>query len=213
MKFNFEIEDVQYVKLLYRNSDGSPNTIKAAIKKLDEEELIVCINFDKDFIIDTPQIVTLSIICNDGLYRTKTTLKTVEKDIPYHLLILDAPSGMEYQQNREYFRVRTEYNCAYYVKIDGEIKNFTTKTYDISANGVSIILPIHAFSEESSEIDIMVDERMVHAKLQYIRSEKLDEGYKLSFAYTDISNMDRDCISQACIRKQLEEKRNSNNLS
>ena len=210
MKFNFEIEDVQYIKLLYRTLEGSPNNIKAAIDKLDDKELVACIKYDDNFNIETPQDVTLSIICNDGLYRTKTVLKKVKKELNYNFLILEAPSGLEYQQNREYFRVRSEYNCAYYVKIDGDIKNFTTKTYDISANGVSLVLPILAYSEESSEIDIMVDERMVHAKLQYIRSEKIEEGYKLSFAYTDISNIDRDCISQACIRKQLEEKKNLN---
>ena len=55
----------------------------------------------------------------------------------------------------------------------------------------------------------MVNERMVRANIKYIRSEKLDDGYKISFAYTNISDSDRDYISQVCIKKQLEQKRNS----
>jgi len=78
---------------------------------------------------------------------------------------------------------------------------------DISANGVSIIIPELAFSETGSDIEIMLNERIIQAKVQYVRSEKLDEGYKVSFTYSNISDADRDFISKVCIKKQLEQKR------
>ena len=36
-----------------------------------------------------------------------------------------------------------------------------------------------------------------------------DDGYKISFMFKEISENNRDFISQVCIKKQLEEKRNS----
>ena len=88
---------------------------------------------------------------------------------------------------------------------------FDSQTADISANGVSIVLPAHVFSEEDAEIEMMVEEKLISAKIQYIRSEKISDGYKLSFRYTDISDKDKDYISQVCIKQQLENKRNKSN--
>ena len=128
---------------------------------------------------------------------------------PYIFFILETPQGMEFQQNREYFRIASEYNCAYYIHNEDRTTCITGKTYDISANGVSIIVPVHAVSDENSEIEIMINERTVRAYAKCVRSEETDDGYKLSFFFEQISNPDRDYISQVCIRKQLEQKRNS----
>lgn len=207
MHFNFNLEDIKYIKILYRNKDGNPSTVKAAVKTMNEREIVSCIKYEENLTVPTPQDITLSIICGDGLYRTRTKLKSVDEDDPYIFFILETPQGMEYQQNREYFRINGSYDCVYYVTKDEETKCYTTKTVDISANGVSIIIPELIFSEEGSEIEIMLNERIIQAKVQYIRSEKIDEGYKISFTYINISNADRDNISKVCIKKQLEQKR------
>ena len=80
---------------------------------------------------------------------------------------------------------------------------------DISANGVSIELPTHSISEGASEIEIGVKSKIILAKIRYVRSEKTNDGYRISFAYTKISEQDRDFISQVCLQKQLEQRRNS----
>lgn len=208
MKFNLSIENIKYVKILYANMDGNPVSVKAAIKKMDEKEIVTCLRYEEKFDIKTPQQTTLSIICSEGLYRTKTKLKSYLIEEPYIFFFMETPSSLEYQQNREYFRIPAVYNCVYYVKNDGQTESYTTQTMDISANGVSILLPNHIFSEEEAEIEMMVEERLVCTKIRYIRSEKTDGGYKISFTYSDISNRDRDYISQICIKKQLEDKRN-----
>ncbi len=123
-------------------------------------------------------------------------------------MYLETPESLEYQQNREYFRIPVSYNCVYYVQNNNQPAAFQAQTTDISANGVSIILPVHVFSEDDADIEIMVEERLISAKIRYIRSEKIGDGYKLSFKFTDISGRDRDYISQICIQKQLEDKRN-----
>lgn len=210
MKFNLSIENIKYVKILYANMDGNPVSVKAAIKKMDEKEIVTCLRYEEKFDIKTPQQTTLSIICSEGLYRTKTKLKSYLIEEPYIFFFMETPSSLEYQQNREYFRIPAVYNCVYYVKNGEQTETYTTQTVDISANGVSIILPNHVFSEDDAEIEMMVEERLVCAKMRYVRSEKTDDGYKISFTYSDISNRDRDYISQVCIKKQLDDKRNKN---
>ena len=210
MKFNLSIENIKYIKILYANAEGNPVSIKAAIKSFDDREMVSCFKHDKELNIKVPQQITLSIICSEGLYRTQTKLKSFSCEEPYTFLFLETPSSLEYQQNREYFRIPAIYNCVYYVKNNNQPATFTTQTVDLSANGVSICLPVHVFSEEDAEIEMMVEERLVCAKIRYVRSEKVDSGYKLSFTFTDISNRDKDFISQICIKTQLETKRNTN---
>jgi len=207
MKFNLSIDNIKYVKILYANAEGNPVSVKAAIKKMDEREIVACFRVENDFNIKVPQQITLSIICAEGLYRTQTELKSYSCEAPYIFLYLKTPNSLEYQQNREYFRISAAYSCVYYVNNNGQPAAFNTATADISANGVSIILPVHVFSEEDAEIEMMVKEKLITAKIRYIRSEKIENGYKLSFTYSDISNRDRDYISQICIQKQLEDKR------
>lgn len=207
MKFNLSIDNINYVKILYANAEGNPVSIKAAIKRIDEREIVTCIKYEDDFSIKYPQTITLSIVCSEGLYRTKTILKSYSIQEPYILIYLETPNSLEYQQNREFFRVAASYKCVYYVNNNGQPAKFDTQTEDISANGVSIALPVHVFSEEEAEVEMMVEERLISAKIKYIRSEKTEDGYKLSFKFTNISNRDKDYISQICIQKQLEEKR------
>ncbi len=207
MKFNLNLEDIKYIKILYKDYSGNPCNIKAAMKSVNEREIIACAKFENGLQIETPQEVTLSIVCNDGLYRTKTKLKSAANDEPYMFFALETPQGLEYQQNREYFRIPVQYPCIYTITTEDKIKEFKTHTLDISANGVSIFMPAHEISNEESRIEIMFNDISIASGIKYVRSEKIDDGYKLSFMYNAISNLDRDFISQICIKKQLEQKR------
>lgn len=209
MKFSFKLEEIKYVKLGYRDSEGYIENTKAAIKEINEKQILVCAKFEDGLEIETPQEIDFSVICNDGIYKTKTVLKSVEGDEPYVFFILETPIGIEYQQNREYFRVPASYDCVYRVNDGENISEYKAKTADISANGVSIIIPNHIISEELSELVLNINEIQILTKVRYIRSEKVDEGYRLSFSYVVISELDRDFISQVCIKKQLEQRRNS----
>ena len=209
MKFNLNIDDVKYLKILYAGIDGNPVSAKAGLKKISEREITACLKFDDYFHINTPQEITLSFICPDGLYRTKTKLKSYFAEAPYIFLYMEKPENLEYRQSREYFRVPVSYNCQYIVNNNGQPAIFDAKVADISANGISIIMPVHIFSEEDAEIKIMTEAKTLSAKIRYVRSERFDEGYKLSFTYTKITDKDRDCIAQLCIQKQLESKRNN----
>ena len=207
MKFNFKIEDINYIKILCRNIDSTPVAIKAGIKGFDEKEILACAKLSTEMKFETPQEITLSIICKDGLYRTKTTLKYVVKEEPYHFFCVQTPQTIEYEQNREFFRVPVNYDCVYKVSSEGRIREFNTKTVDISANGICINLPQHIISETYSEISVNINGHVINTKIKYVRSQKTADGYKISFSYTNIKDADRDFISQICLQKQLEERR------
>lgn len=203
MRFNLNLEDIKYIKILCKDSSEKVRTIKAAIKSINEREIFACAKFEEGAGIPFPQETTLSIICADGLYRTKTKLKSFRIEEPYFFIALETPQGLEYMQNREYFRVLVDFEADYIV----EGRSFKVKTFDISANGISFFLPMHVISENDAQIVIKIEGIEIPAKIRYVRSEKDGENYKLSFTFTQISEMDRDLISQVCIKKQLEERR------
>lgn len=209
MKFNIKLEEIKYAKLFYKDGLGNSCTKRIAVKAINEREVIACTKFEENLSIDTPQEVSLSIVCNEGLYKTKTILKALDKDEPYLFFVLETPKGIEFEQNREYFRVLAEFNCIYKIILDNEIKDLEAKTIDISANGVSILLPINAVADNFADIVMAINGKLVQSRVRYIRTEKLEEGYKLSFTFTKISESDRDYISQVCLQKQIEERRNS----
>ena len=205
-------ESNNVVKLLFLGNiygNRNPNELFAAIKEINEKQILACARFNDGLELELPQEIDFSVICNDGIYKTKTILKSVENDEPYVFFILETPVGIEYQQNREYFRVPVKYDCVYRIREEGEYREISAKTADISANGISIVLPTHTISEELSELIININEIQIMTRVRYIRSEKVDNGYRLSFAFVAISDLDRDFISQVCIKKQLEQRRNS----
>lgn len=207
MRFNLDLKDIKYVKVLYNDEFGDMVTIKAALKNITEREITICSKFEDGCNIVYPQTVILSIVCSDGLYKTKAKLKKIENDEPYSFFYLETPDGVEYQQNREYFRIRETRPCTYLVEKDYDEISLEGETFDISANGISIILPTLVVSETPAQLKISMPEKEITTKVNYVRSEKLDKGYKISFSYLNMSNPDKDYISQVCIKKQLEQKR------
>lgn len=209
MKFNFELEDIKYIKISYKDSFGNTNSIKAAIKNVNNREITACSKFENNLKINTPQEITLSIVSKDGIYKTNTILKSAEEDEPYIFFFLDTPQGFEYEQNREFFRVQININCDYIVKQNDDIIKINSETVNISANGICIKTPSLIISEENTHICFSISDKTIKTNVKYIRSEKTNDGYLVSFSYVNLSEADRDLISQTCIKKQLEQKRNS----
>jgi len=207
MQFKFNIDDIKYIKILCQDRENNPKIVKAALRKVDDVNMYACAKLEQEINLKLPQDVSLNIVCKEGLYRTQTMLTKLEYDLPYTYFVIETPKGFEYQQNREYFRVMAEFPCNYIYKNEETTKEYKVQTCNISANGVTILLPELVISEEDCMLDIIIAGCSIELKAKYIRSEKDDTGYKVSFAYTNISNMDRDFISQVCIQKQLEEKR------
>lgn len=207
MKFEFKPEDIKYIKLYYQNLEDKNCSVRAAVRNFSGNEMMACTKVENGLYIKTPQEISLSIVCAEGIYKAKTTLKNVINDSPYTFFFLLIPQDVDFQQNREYFRVEIALDCIYSYEMDDKFINLNTKTIDISASGITVLVPsLDAVSKEAY-LNISAAGKKIKTKVKYIRSEKMEGGYKVSFRYKDISEHDRDYISQICIQKQLADKR------
>lgn len=205
MQFNLSLENIKYTKIVYKDREENTRFIKAAIRSMNENELFACAKFEDGLDIQTPQEVSVSFICENGLYRTNTILKSFQNEEPYVFLFLQVPQGIEYQQNREYFRVKMNENVI--VKFNNSVK--TCKLYDISANGVRLVLDENITFSENVELNILFDKNNVTAKARYVRTDNDDNILKASFYFTKISDNDVDFIAKKCIQIQLSNRRSS----
>ena len=207
MKFDFTQEEIHYVKIIYRNSDGKAASVKASVRSISENNITACAKSSDGLYIKTPQDIVLGIICKEGLYSSDTTLKSVYNDKPYTFFNITKPQDFEFHQNREFFRVNLNLECIYSYESENKFINIKTKTVDISANGVTILLASMGATTGALYLNIEANGRKIKTKVKYIRSEKTDSGYRVSLRYDDISEHDRDYISQICLQKQLSDKR------
>ena len=208
MKFNLNLENINYIKITYKDRNDFSHCIKASVKSISQRELYVCAKYEEELNIPTPQEVGLSLACEDGLYTSKTTLKSIEFKEEYIFLSLQTPENTDYKQDREYFRVKLEEN-AIISYLEGEkTKSLNTKTYDISANGVRLILEKPITFPEDVQIEFHFPNRIVHTLAKYVRSDVDDKILKASFSFVDLSVSDADYISQICIQQQLQQRKN-----
>lgn len=209
MKFNLGLDNINYLKIIYKNTDNTTACTKAAIKRIGEKEIFACAKFEEGLYLNTPQEVSLSFVCINGLYRTNTTLKFIENEPPYIFFTLKTPEGFEYQQNREYFRIKMEENAI----LSYENTVLPCKTYDISASGVRLIIPENIENIDEVNIDLLFEPQNVRTKAKFIREDNEDGILKASFKFIDLPESSVDIISQKCIQKQLEYKRHNVNFS
>lgn len=205
MKFNLDLENINYIKIVYNDSDGTGHCAKAAIKRLGEKEIFACMKYERELKLALPQEIAISFACDNALYNAKTVLKMVENDDPYIYLTIKTPEEIEYQQNREYFRVRMQESAI--LTFDKTVA--ACKIYDISANGIRLILDNDIQIPQEVMIDILFSPKDVKTKAKFIRKDNEDGILKASFMFVNISETNRDIISQICIQKQLKDKRRS----
>ena len=209
MKLNLNIENVNYVKILYKDKEDFTHCIKASVKSFDNREIIACAKFDDGLFINTPQEVRLGIACDNGLYTAVTTLKYIEKDVPYFFFIIKTPYDFDYQQKREYFRVKIDENAIITYNTDNTEKSISCETFDLSGNGVRLIIDENYDIPENVHITLFLPKRTVETDAKYIRTDEEDKILKASFSFIDLEESDLDYISQICLQKQLETRRKS----
>lgn len=207
MKFDLKIDEIKYINILYKHSSGEYQVLKTIVKSINEREIVVCAKASDNNELLISQEVVLNIAYKDGLYKSNTRVKSSDNALPYVFYALETPKETEYQQNREFFRVPLNYTCNYIVSTKEGIRSYRTSSFDISANGISLLLLTKDVPAKEGKIEILFSDRTISVRVKYIRCERVNNEYKLCFTFTEISNSDRDYISQICIKKQLEQRR------
>ena len=203
MKLNFNLDDIKYLRLEY-NIDGNEYSTKLALKEKRENDFIAVIPVEENFSIHTPQKIGLTFVCDDGLYKTIATVREIFEDNEFYNIVIDNPNTLDYQQNREYYRILAEYDCIYTVETYNGMESFNAVTYDISAGGVSIITTENIVPTRETSLVIFMPDRDLKTHLQFVRCEALENNeYKLSFIFTDLAERDFEMLSELCVKKQL----------
>ena len=202
MKLSFNLENINYLELTCV-VNSKVQVLKLAVKEKREYDFHAVVPNMGSVRVETPQEVLLKFVCKDGVYKTNTTLKEVLDEGENTCFVIENPKSLDYQQNREYFRILAEYECVYTVETEDGVESLEAKTYDISAGGVSIIVNKSVFSTEETSILIMADDRHIRSHLKFIRCEAFDSAYKISFEFTDLAEADFALLSEMCINAQL----------
>lgn len=203
MKLNFNLEDIECLKLDFDNEEYH-SSIKLALKEKRENDFLAIAPTHQKVAFDTPQKITLTFICHDGLYKTTTIVNDIYEEDGYKYFVINNPESLDYQQNREYYRILSKYDCIYTIDTGSGIESFNAVTYDISAGGVSIISSENIVPTRETSIVICMPERNLKAHIQFVRCEAYGEDeYKLSFFFVDLSDKDYKFLSDLCVQKQL----------
>lgn len=212
MKFALDINNVNYIKIVYKDIYGISHCSKAMVKQIGEKEIIACSRAEIIPKIDTPQDINLSFACDDGLYKATTILKYTSNlydDESYIYFRIKTPEEIEYHQDREYFRVRAGIKVIiYYNQSDMEqINSLECYAYDISANGIRVWFMEPADISQNVKLEMLFDGRKIYTNAFCVRTDFENKISMLSFKFDRIKEQDVDFISQFCIKKQLEIKR------
>lgn len=207
MRFDLKPKNINYIKIIYKDSNSFLHMTKAAVKRIDSKEIFASARFEENWFIKTPQDIEVSFICENGLYKARTELKYTDKDDEFIYFALKIPEEVEYRQSREYFRVRLQEKVFISYTKDNQEHCIECLTHDISANGLCVILPQITDFPEEVNIILKLREKDILTKAKFIRTDNEDDILKASFNFENLKERDMDYISQICIQKQIENRK------
>lgn len=203
MEINFNLETIEFIQIEYKDNNENDVKIRLALKEKRENDFIAIAETEDNFYISTPCEITLSLVSNNNLYKTTTILNEVFRSNEYLNFVIQNPETLDFQHNREYYRVPANFDCIYTIDTEDGIESFNAETYDISAGGVSIITEVNVIPTRETSIVIFMPERELKAYLKFVRCDIFEDKYKLSFTFLEIKPNDYEMLEQYCIDKQL----------
>lgn len=173
--------------------------------------------------------VEVTLYCANGVFNFASTVVKVENNFPYYFWYIKIPESFTTCQERQFYRTRFNIKALLSLHFhNGEKKVLECSTFDISGNGVSLMMiPIsdnRNFWELLEKPDInkyaniglclYFSERNINARVQYVHSRDLSENSMISicaFKFINLAPSDCDFITKQCFSKQLLEQNKSKN--
>lgn len=140
-------------------------------------------------------------------------IKRIKRTVP--ALAISNPKSVDIKhiQRREFVRIHVATDVAVH-SIDGTFESFTTVTNDISAGGLSIIIPKGINWTKGKEVSLSIvlythsKTNYIHVNGEMIRMKLLKNSLQTaSIQFVHISNHMRQDIIQYCFEKQREERK------
>lgn len=150
-----------------------------------------------------------------SIYQFKTHIAG-KANLPVPALALRMPAADEIEriQRRQYVRIDTAVDVSVH-SIGGNFAPFTTVTADISAGGLSLILPPDNEIPHKDALDIClvipmegINPHYIYAKGEHVRSYSYEHSVPLaSIKFTAIHAQDKQRIIRYCFQKQRDARR------
>ena len=212
-----DLSNLKYISVVYTDLNGNLHEAKTEIKHIDTEIIELYFKDRKDCNIDIQQMVTIKFICEDGLYKAKSTLKKFEKiDNNIYLSILP-PNALNKQQNRKYYRINLKRTCVLIcTDAEGHSDAFMSKMVDVSAGGVLIyqlesmfdneFVSIYPAAYEYFNIVLFLDlDTVLKLSARFVRQVKAEKIDRYAFEFIKMKQADIDKISKFVTKEQVEQ--------
>ncbi|KZN95871.1 flagellar brake protein [Aeribacillus pallidus] len=188
-------------------------------KLVDQEENILYIDFPINsktgktvFLPNGTELVATFVNSQKKPYKFRTKVLGKKKDnLP--MIMLQAPEYMEEIQRRQFVRIETAVDVAIHA-INQEFAPFTTVTNDISAGGISIIIPNGVDVPLNENIHIYMVLTFMDGTIEYykvtgkaLRVVEAEHHKLASIAFINIDEKTQQKLIRFCFEQQLQMKK------
>ncbi len=218
------IGEIKYVHCTY---DSRRFTEHFGLKALNDEYVLLTTNISTI----TPkkgESLKVFLYCSNGIFRFETTVLRTEESFPYQFWFLKLPKDFEVTQQRNFYRtvfcLSTVVTVNFY---NGEKKLIPCNAYDISGNGISLIVSPKLHSSQLEHflskpnfdqyakftICIKFPNRDINTVMKFIHKRTLSKTTNTmiyAFKFETINPSDCEFITKQCLAKQLSENQKKN---
>lgn len=168
------------------------------------------------FLLDGTQL-NATFVGQDGtsVYLFETEIKgRIKKNIPMLVMSYPGDECLIKIQRRQYVRIETAVDIAIH-PLDFEFQPFTAITDDVSAGGVSFLIPTDSALKQGMKVQIWLVLVVQNGEYHYLKLQgKIariidfnETRNKVSLQFHDITSQERQLLLRFCFDRQLEIRR------
>ncbi|HJV32100.1 MAG TPA: flagellar brake domain-containing protein, partial [Bacillales bacterium] len=168
------------------------------------------------FLLDGTQL-NATFVGQDGtsVYLFETEIKgRIKKNIPMLVMSYPGDESLIKIQRRQYVRIETAVDIAIH-PLDFEFQPFTAITDDVSAGGVSFLIPTDSALKQGMNVQIWLVLVVQNGEYHYLKLQgKIarildfnETRNKVSLQFHDITSQERQLLLRFCFDRQLEIRR------